>query len=133
MKSLNKILKSDSPSGYLYGYAYKNGRLEPKWEKLLLSLEDPFWLYMYARDIIKDRWLEAEEYIKKDPEYAHFYAKNVIKGRWPEAEEYIKKDSRWACRYAENIIKGRWKEAEEYIKRYLYWWQLYCGHFDIKE
>ena len=73
MKSLNEILKMDNPSEYLYKYARENGRLELRWEKLLLSLRDPRWLYYYTRYVIKDRWPEAEEYIKKDPEWWERY------------------------------------------------------------
>ena len=39
--------------------------------------------------------------IKKDPEYAYYYAKEVIKGRFLEAEEYIKKYPYYASLYAE--------------------------------
>jgi hypothetical protein len=42
--------------------------------------------------IIKGRWIEAEDIIKKDPYHAYCYAKDVIKGRWNEAEDYIKKN-----------------------------------------
>ena len=87
-------------------------------KEILLEIikKDPRWAYNYAKDIIKGRWLEAEEIIKKDPHWAYYYAKGVIKDRWIEAEEYIKKDPYWACCYA-YIIKGsRWIEAEEIIK-----------------
>ena len=88
--------------------------------------KDPRWAYNYARDIIKGRWLEAEEIIKKDPKWATYYAENIIKGRWIEAEEYIKKDPDWACSYA-YIIKGsRWIEAEEIIKKDPEWANFYA-------
>lgn len=38
----------DNPSEYLYAYAYTNGRLKPKWKRLLLSLEDPEWAHWYT-------------------------------------------------------------------------------------
>ena len=107
MKSLDEILRMDNPSEYLYEYAERNGRLEPKWEELLLSLGDPHWLYRYATDIIKRRWGEAEEHIKKDPEYAYCYIINIIKGRWEKAEEYIMRDP--------------------------HWWRLYYEYFNIEE
>ena len=125
MKSLDEILKLENPSKYLYEHAYKNGQLKSKWEKLLLLLGDPFWLYRYTRYVIKDRWPEAEEYIKKSPEWAYWYTYHIIKGRWEEAEEYIKKTPRWAYYYARHIIKRKWFEAEEYIKKNPYWWIEY--------
>jgi len=42
-------------------------------------MKDPKQAYWYAREIIKDRWLEAEEYIIKDSVWAHWYARDVIK------------------------------------------------------
>ena len=159
MKSLDEILKMGDPSEYLYEYAEENRRLKPKWEELLLLLGDPHWLYLYTKNIIKGRWLEAEEYIKKsparaywyikdvikdrleeaeetikkDPYWAYWYARNIIKGRWGEAEEIIKKDSEHAYWYARYVIKDRWPEAEEYIKKGKFWWQSYYKHFNIKE
>ena len=67
--------------------------------------KDPEHVYLYARDIIKGRFPEAEEYIKKDPQYAYYYATNIIKGRFLEAEEYIKKHPKYAYEYAKYIIK----------------------------
>ena len=93
MKSLDEILKMEEPNEYLYEYAYEYGRLEPKWEKLLLSSKDPYWLYWYTRYVIGRRWQEAEEYIKKNPRWAYWYALDIVENRWPEAEEYIMKDS----------------------------------------
>jgi len=56
--------------------------------KIILKHERAaYWLYWYARDVIKDRWPEAEEYIKKDPKHAYWYARDIIKNRWHEAEE----------------------------------------------
>ena len=81
--------------------------------------------YEYAVNIIKNRWPEVEEIIRKDPEYACLYAINVIKDRWPEAEETIKKNPVWACLYATHAIKDRWPEAEETIKKNPEWWDWY--------
>ena len=36
---------------------------------------------------------------------AYLYAKDVIKGRFPEAEPVIAKDAGWACYYALYVIK----------------------------
>ena len=37
--------------------------------------------------------------IKKTPEYAYLYATDIIKGRFIEAEEYIKEDKDWWDEY----------------------------------
>ena len=128
MKPLDEILKMESPSKYLYRYACKHGRLEFRWEELLLRFEDFYWIYSYARDVIKDRWPEAEEYIVMNPEWAYEYARYVIKERWKEAEKYIMKDPGYAYCYAGSVIEGRWKEAEKYIKKDPEWAYLYARH-----
>ena len=84
----------------------------------------PLWIYTYALDVIKGRWLEVEEVIKKSPRYAMIYARDIIKGRWLEGEEVIKKSPRWVCNYAEIVIGGRWLEAEETIKKDPMWWSF---------
>jgi len=84
-----------------------------------------FWLYWYAAKVMKNRWLEAEEVIKRDPKWACLYALNVIKGRWTEAEDVIKNDPKWAYDYAKRIIKGRWVEAEDAIFRYTHYTSYY--------
>ena len=83
-------------------------------------------IWLYARDVIKGRWLGGEQAIIQctdpryyyAPEYAYSYALQVIKGRWPEAEPMIMQDSYWAYSYARNVIKGRWPEAESAITPY---------------
>ena len=41
------------------------------------------------------RWPEAEKYIMKSPEISYYYARDIIKGRWIAAEDVIRKDSYW--------------------------------------
>ena len=88
---------------------------------------DPKLAYYYARHIIKGRWKEGEEAIRRDPRWAYLYARDVIGERWPEGEETMKKDSYWVYLYARNIIKGRWPEAEEVIKKKVYWTYAYAA------
>ena len=98
---------------------YYNLRKHPLIKKLGLEKygKDPENAYKYSINVIKGRWIEAENYIKTDTHYAYYYARDVIKGRWIEAEEYIKKDLCYAYHYAYYVIKGRWQEAEPYIKK----------------
>ena len=55
---------------------------------------------LYALDVIKGRFLEAEPVIATDPQYAYRYARDVIKDRFPEAESVIK-NSAWKDDYNE--------------------------------
>ena len=96
------------------------------WDEFLNHENASFWLYWYSKDVIKDRWPDAEEYIMKDPKYAYWYAKEVIKGKWSDAEEYIMKDPCWAYHYAKDVIKNRWSDAEEYIMKEPYRAYIYA-------
>jgi len=71
------------------------------------------WMYWYAKNVIRGRWLEAEGIICQSAEWATWYAGYVIKGRWLEAEEVIVKDAELADWYACNVIRGRWPDDEE--------------------
>jgi len=59
---------------------------------------------LYARDIIRGRWEEAEPTLLKNPQQAYFYARYVIKGRFPEAEPAIVKNSELASKYAKDVM-----------------------------
>ena len=96
---------------------------DPAYKEIIVKI--PSEAYCYARDIIKDRWPEAEPYIMKDPIHAYLYARDVIKGRWPEAEPYIMMKTMTIISqglvkdlilsYATDVIGGRWPEAEPRI------------------
>ncbi len=81
--------------------------------------------YEYAKDMIQERWPEAEPYIMKS-EFAAYYAKYIIKGRWPEAEPYIMRDPVAAFYYARDVITGRWPEAEPIILANPFWASEYA-------
>ena len=91
------------------------------------------WAYWYASDVIKGRWVEGEEVIKRSSEWAFHYALNVIKSRWVEGEEVIKRDSYWTYWYAMDVINGRWVEGEEAIKRDSELWERYKEEYKTIE
>lgn len=64
-------------------------------------------------------------------EWAYSYTMDVIRGRWIEGEEAIKRSSGWAYFYARDVIEDRWVEGEEAIKRNDYWWEAYKKHFKV--
>ena len=61
------------------------------------------------------RSLELEPIIMQEPFYAYCYATDIIRGRWYEAEPVIMQDAINAYRYSRDVIQGRWLEAEEII------------------
>lgn len=87
-----------------------------------MILLDFNYAFLYAKDVIKDRWPELERKIINSDyhPYSWQYAKDVIKGRWPEIENKIKDMPEDAYNYALHVIKGRWPEAEPWIKKSLF-------------
>jgi hypothetical protein len=92
----------------------------PEWnfikspEYFQVIMKDPRDAYLYARDVIKGPWPEAEPYIMKDPRDAYLYARDVIKGPWPEVEPLII-NSPFVTEYAYDVKKDRWPKAEDNI------------------
>jgi len=74
----------------------------------------PYQAYEKAKKSGK-RIPELEPYISKDIYSSYLYAKHVIKGKFILAEPAISKDAYWSCNYAEDVIKGRWEIAEPTI------------------
>lgn len=65
------------------------------------------------------------------PYDAYLYASDVLKRRWKEAEPVIITDSASACYYAFYVLERRWKEAEPVIKASIFW-DDYAKHFNIE-
>jgi hypothetical protein len=77
-------------------------------EKIIMK--HPEYAYCYAREVIKGRWIEAENTISTSSWCSYCYARDVIKDRWIEAENIISTDSYWTYLYARNVIKGKLPE-----------------------
>lgn len=65
------VSKSMSPSG-VYHHAKRTGKRWKEDEQIVMT--DPHTAYLYARDIIKGRWLEAEECIEQNTYVWGLYA-----------------------------------------------------------
>lgn len=76
--------------------------------------------------------LEIENVMKKEPEIAYLYASNILKRAWPEAEPYILGDPFIAYKYARRVLKRRWPEAEPVIKQDRVTYDYYRDFFKIK-
>ena len=115
----------------VYACYYANEVIKGRWPEYEESIKkDPYYAYyayFYANEVIKGRWTEGEESIKTSPKYAYLYARDVIKDRWIECEESIKTSPQHAYLYANEVIKGRWTEAEESIKNDPKWAYFYAN------
>ena len=51
---------------------------------------NPKWAYVYALDVLKQRWPEAEPTIRTDPYWAYVYALDVMKLNHTKAKKWSK-------------------------------------------
>jgi len=103
-------LSSQFPSDMTVGEVLKiidNGRNADFEKKLLSSTHNQSKAVWYAINVLKGRWPEMEEKIKKSPKWAVAYARDVLKSRWEEAEKYISKRDKYLSQYALEVIKGK--------------------------
>jgi hypothetical protein len=57
-----------------------------------------------------------ESKVMTDPQWAYWYARDVIKQRWPEAEPIIRTAPGWAYRYAMDVMKLNHTKAKKWSK-----------------
>jgi|LakMenE18May11ns_1017448.scaffolds.fasta_scaffold9665366_2 hypothetical protein len=76
--------------------------------------EDPEISVNYAL-YMNERFIKAEENIKKNPKYATEYAIQILNSRWPEAESLILNYIKYSVIYTEKILKERWIDFENKI------------------
>lgn len=66
---------------------------------------------------MKCRWPQIEATLARCPTQVELYAKNVIRGRFIEGEKTIMQLPSYAVDYTIRHMKSRWLEAEEYIAK----------------
>lgn len=118
------LLKSgqeQSSQEYSIEYAKNCNFRWPELERSILASEKLWDMYEYAKEVIKGRWIEAEEYLLNDKwkgfSEALYYVRDVLRQRWPEFEQkIIQNQNGWiASQYAVLIMKTRWQEMEPFI------------------
>lgn len=88
-------------------------------------LKSPFHSYLYAKNVIKGRWPEAECNISSDAA-ALMYARDVIKGRWEIAERFLAKTPALSYFYAREVVKGRFELGEKNMASSSVWLRHYA-------
>ena len=96
----------------------------PNKEDLLSKYPDSAYIYAYY-GLGKKRFYKGEPTILRNPHFAFLYAKNIIEDRWLAAEPIIASNPEYALEYA-RTFRFRFKEGEnviirnnEVLKRYL--------------
>jgi hypothetical protein len=84
-----------------------DGRNKDFENKLLNSTHNQKKAVWYAANILKGRWIEAENIIKRSARWSVTYARDVIGGRWEDAEKTIMKDPKYLADYGVEVIKGQ--------------------------
>jgi hypothetical protein len=115
---------SDEEKDHVVRSAINNGIRVKKLEPYILT-KKPDTILVYATNVLKRKWPEAERIFVNHPSIAAMYATNVLKRRWPEAEQNISKDPFAAIPYIKYIIKNRWPEAEPSLKTNQAVWDAY--------
>lgn len=84
-----------------------------------IVLKHDFTAYLYVRDIIKERWPEAEETIRAgmDETIIYLYSRDVIQGRWINVESIIVNSQNQVIieyynQLADTDITYQWAETE---------------------
>jgi len=72
-------------------------------------------IIIYAHDVIRGRWKEAEDIILEGGPLAIYNYLGSIKQSWPEGEEIILNDLRIADLYAHSVLCKRWPRFEEVL------------------
>lgn len=102
---------------YVYSYAVEI--LKARWVEFeYVVFQSPKYAYLYIRDvpdIPKECFKQAERAIKRDAYYTYLYTKKFKNGRWKEAEPILMTSPMLAYMYAVDKIKDRWYEAETII------------------
>jgi len=107
------ILDADTPDheGVLYGYEDDSDVIENQ-------------ITVYARDLIKGRWQEFEEKVRRrtcNPLTVASYTSEMIGSSWKAGEKCLlhspnTDDTKLALvRYARDVLEGRWEEAENIL------------------
>ena len=89
-------------------------------EEAIKDERAPEWCFLYAFQVIRDRWEDGELIISTSPKYSFKYSCLLAgcKRRWPSwpmGEAAILTSSYWSVMYARHIFKARWLKAEPII------------------
>jgi hypothetical protein len=97
----------------LYELAESGNKLTHE-QELVIST-DVTYSYMYARDVLKARFIAGEAIIAAHSHHSFAYAFDVLKGRFEAGEAIMATDYTSAHLYAINVLKGRFEAGEDAI------------------
>jgi predicted lipoprotein with Yx(FWY)xxD motif len=102
---------------FLLKQAKKTRKPNKDLENLIIATKNAYAAYIYASDVLKGPWKEAEPVIAKDPGWAYHYAFNILGEPFKLGEPAIAKDPYRAYEYALNVLREI--NPKKWAKRYL--------------
>mgnify|MGYP001373557597 CR=1 FL=1 len=105
----------NSPDGAEYCFHVASLRDEAWPEAEGKIAESPWWSYMYAKMVLKERFVDGEAIIATSGHYSYLYARFVLKGPFVQGEQAISQDPRASLFYAQKVIGGRFILGEATI------------------
>ncbi len=122
-----KVLLNNLRGNFINAIAYARSVIRGRWpelEKAILKQKNKKAMINYTGDILKRRWIEAEDIIKSDPHMVLSYiiglggaTGTVQRAEFRDLEPYIVTDPEQAFLYARTVILGRWKGGEQTIMK----------------
>ena len=98
-----------------YDLCVKEKKRNKKLEKYLIETKSIYWSYLYARNVMKARWLEAEDLFKDHYSISFDYAVHVIKGRFQKGEDIIAADGQYSYNYAVDVLDDAFEKCHPMI------------------
>jgi len=87
-KELNKYLESFEADTWFFWEAFKRDKNVLRKHELPIS-KNALYSFIYARDILEDKFPKGEDAIAADPNYAFKYAVDIIQGKFKKGHETI--------------------------------------------
>lgn len=97
-----------------FNQAYLNKKLASKEDECIISTNAEY-SFLYAKFILRSRFLAAEEIISRNANWACVYAHEIIQGKWDQAEKVIANSESASYFYAIEVLKGRFELGEASI------------------
>ncbi|MCM8774683.1 MAG: hypothetical protein NC820_08170 [Candidatus Omnitrophica bacterium] len=124
--NIEGILKNPNKLNGIFDEAINNGNKKLT-DALIKYIKNPFLIYKYTREIVKDKVNDdLENIIAKEEITSYYYAKYAVKGPFQKGEDAIARNAEFSYAYALNILKGPFPKGEDIIAKDYYFSFIYA-------
>ena len=110
----NQLITTDADFAYLYARKVLRKRFIPGEAAIA---KGPDVAFEYVKTIVRKPWPLGEAAISKVPSYAFEYALNILMGPFPLGENAISRDTELSHRYAREVLRGPFPQGEQSIEK----------------